>query len=195
VSAEVVPPALNMLLGLAGLGLNGTTAEPVRTGHPMGPDGAGLNPAGRSSAGASGIPAPPTGDIGFKVASLAAIGEKVPCEPYHTAPIVLALDCFLVRTNWRHKMKTEVQTSLLGEAWAHLEASKAVAQVGRNATRGCSTEVTVSDFGDVGKRITLVGRLDILGSEEIDLPLAVVAGSGSSIVIDLSGVDFPEFRA
>jgi anti-anti-sigma factor len=87
-------------------------------------------------------------------------------------------------------MKTEVQTSLLGEAWAHLEASKAVAQVGRNATRGCSTEVTVSDFGDVGKRITLVGRLDILGSEAIDLPLAVVAGSGSSIVIDLSGVDF-----
>jgi hypothetical protein len=50
-------------------------------------------------------------------------------------------------------------------------------------------EMTVSDFGDVGKRVTLVGRLDILGSEEIDLPLAVVAGSGTSIVIDLGGVD------
>ena len=84
----------------------------------------------------------------------------------------------------------EVQTSPLGEAWAWLEASKAVARVGRSATRGCSMELTVSNFGDVGKRVTLVGRLDILGSEEIDLPLAVVAGSGTSIVIDLGGVDF-----
>jgi anti-anti-sigma factor len=50
--------------------------------------------------------------------------------------------------------------------------------------------MTVSDFGDVGKRVTLVGRLDVLGSEQIDLPLAVVAGSGSSIVVDLGGVDF-----
>jgi hypothetical protein len=68
-SAEVVPPASKMLLGLAGLGLNGKTADPVRTGHSMGPDGAGLNPPGKSSVGASGIPAPPTGDIGFKVPS------------------------------------------------------------------------------------------------------------------------------
>jgi anti-anti-sigma factor len=51
-------------------------------------------------------------------------------------------------------------------------------------------KVTVSDFGDCGKRVILVGRLDILGSEEIDLPLAVVAGSGTGIVIDLGGVDF-----
>src|SRR5271169_6012543 len=32
-SGEMVPPASNMLLGLTGLELNGTTAEPVRTGH------------------------------------------------------------------------------------------------------------------------------------------------------------------
>lgn len=51
-------------------------------------------------------------------------------------------------------------------------------------------KVTVSEFGDVGKRFTLVGRLDILGSEAIDLPLAVVAGSGTNIVVDLGGVDF-----
>ena len=64
---------VNRLLVLAetdaGLGLNGMTADPVRTGHSMGPDGAGLNPPGKSSVGASGIPAPPTGDIGFKVPS------------------------------------------------------------------------------------------------------------------------------
>jgi hypothetical protein len=47
-------------------------------------------------------------------------------------------------------------------------------------------KVTVSEFGDVGKRFTLVGRLDILGSEAIDLPLAVVAGSGTNIVVDLA---------
>jgi hypothetical protein len=68
-SGEVVPPASNMLLGLAGLGMNGTTADPVRTGHSMGPDAAGLNPPVKSSVGASGIAAPPTGDIGFKVPS------------------------------------------------------------------------------------------------------------------------------
>ena len=51
-------------------------------------------------------------------------------------------------------------------------------------------KVTVSEFGDVGKRFTLVGRLDIVGSEAIDLPLAVVAGSGTNIVVDLGGVDF-----
>jgi hypothetical protein len=54
-----VPPASDMLLGPTGLELNGTT-DPVITGHS---DGAGLNPPGKSSVGASGIPAPPTGDI------------------------------------------------------------------------------------------------------------------------------------
>jgi anti-anti-sigma factor len=85
-------------------------------------------------------------------------------------------------------MKTEVPTSPRGEVRTRWEASKDVARVGQ--TRGCSTEMTVSDFGDVGKRVTLVGRLDILGSEKIDLQLAVVAGSGTSIVVDLGGVDF-----
>ena len=51
-------------------------------------------------------------------------------------------------------------------------------------------EITVSDFGELGKQVTLVGRLDIVGAEKIDLPLAVVAGSRTSIVVDLGGVDF-----
>ena len=51
-------------------------------------------------------------------------------------------------------------------------------------------EITVSDFGEMGKLVTLVGRLDILGAEKIDLPLAVVAGSRTSIVIDMGAVDF-----
>jgi anti-anti-sigma regulatory factor len=51
-------------------------------------------------------------------------------------------------------------------------------------------EITVSDFGELGKLVTLVGRLDILGAEKIDLPLAVVAGSRTSIVVDMGKVDF-----
>jgi anti-anti-sigma factor len=51
-------------------------------------------------------------------------------------------------------------------------------------------EMTISDFGGTGKRVTLVGRLDILGADKIDLPLAVLAGSRTNIVVDLGGVDF-----
>jgi anti-anti-sigma factor len=51
-------------------------------------------------------------------------------------------------------------------------------------------EMVVSDFGELGKLVTLVGRLDILGAEKIDLPMAVVAGSRTNIVIDMGGVDF-----
>ena len=50
-------------------------------------------------------------------------------------------------------------------------------------------EITVTDFGEAGKRVTLVGRLDILGAEKIDLPLAVAAGSHTNIIVDMSGVD------
>jgi anti-anti-sigma factor len=51
-------------------------------------------------------------------------------------------------------------------------------------------EIAVSDFDGVGKRVTLVGRLDILGAEQIAAPLTELAGSDTNIVIDLGGVDF-----
>jgi anti-sigma B factor antagonist len=51
-------------------------------------------------------------------------------------------------------------------------------------------QITVSDFGDVGKKVTLVGKLDIAGAETVDLPLATVAGTRSNIVVDMVGVDF-----
>jgi anti-anti-sigma factor len=51
-------------------------------------------------------------------------------------------------------------------------------------------KITVSDFGDIGKRITLVGRLDIFGAEKIEAPLKEIAGSDSNIAIDMEGVDF-----
>jgi anti-anti-sigma factor len=51
-------------------------------------------------------------------------------------------------------------------------------------------KISISEFGSVGKKITLVGKLDIAGAATIDLPLATVAGTRTSIVIDMIGVDF-----
>jgi anti-anti-sigma factor len=51
-------------------------------------------------------------------------------------------------------------------------------------------EITISDFGDLGKRVTLIGRLDILGAGKIDTPLKELADSKTNIVVDMSGVDF-----
>jgi anti-anti-sigma factor len=51
-------------------------------------------------------------------------------------------------------------------------------------------QITISEFGAVGKKVTLVGKLDIAGAETIELPLATIAGTRTSIVIDMMGVDF-----
>ena len=51
-------------------------------------------------------------------------------------------------------------------------------------------DITISDFGNLGKKVILVGKLDIAGAERIDLPLAAVAGTRQSIVVDMMGVDF-----
>ena len=39
-------------------------------------------------------------------------------------------------------------------------------------------------------RVSLSGRIDIPGAQEIDMPMSVVAGSRRAVVIDLSKVDF-----
>jgi anti-anti-sigma factor len=51
-------------------------------------------------------------------------------------------------------------------------------------------EITISDFGESAKKVTLVGKLDIAGAETIGLPMATIAGSRSDIVVDMVGVDF-----
>jgi anti-anti-sigma factor len=57
-------------------------------------------------------------------------------------------------------------------------------------TRDLSMDIRVSDFGDIGTRVVLVGKLDIVGAEKIDTPLATVAGSRGNIVVDMAGVSF-----
>jgi anti-sigma B factor antagonist len=51
-------------------------------------------------------------------------------------------------------------------------------------------QITISEFGAGGTKVTLVGKLDIRGAEVIDLPLATVAGKRQSVVVDMVGVDF-----
>jgi anti-sigma B factor antagonist len=50
--------------------------------------------------------------------------------------------------------------------------------------------ITISDFGDSAKKVVLTGKLDIAGAQQIELPLATVAGTKSDIVVDMTGVDF-----
>ena len=51
-------------------------------------------------------------------------------------------------------------------------------------------EMIISDFGDLGKRVTLIGRLDIPGSGKIDIPLQELADSNANIIVDMQEVDF-----
>jgi len=51
-------------------------------------------------------------------------------------------------------------------------------------------EISVSDFGAAGKRVTLTGKLDILGAGRIEMPLAAIAGERRSVVVDMAAVEF-----
>jgi anti-anti-sigma factor len=56
--------------------------------------------------------------------------------------------------------------------------------------RGVFMKIAISEFGELGTKVTLVGRLDIAGADAIDLPLATVAGRRGNVVIDMAGVEF-----
>jgi hypothetical protein len=51
-------------------------------------------------------------------------------------------------------------------------------------------KINISELGNVGTKITLVSKLDIVGAEKVDLPLATAAGTRGNIVVDVSGVNF-----
>ena len=50
--------------------------------------------------------------------------------------------------------------------------------------------ITISDLDGTVKRVTLVGKLDIMGAEIIGVPLAAVAGARGNVLVDMTGVDF-----
>src|SRR3954462_13591321 len=51
-------------------------------------------------------------------------------------------------------------------------------------------QVTIGEFGDVGKRVVLLGKLDIAGAQTIEQPMATLSGSSCNVVVDMIGVDF-----
>ena len=51
-------------------------------------------------------------------------------------------------------------------------------------------KITISDLDNAIKKVTLVGKLDIVGAEVIGLPLAAAAGSRRNIIVDMTRVDF-----
>jgi anti-anti-sigma factor len=51
-------------------------------------------------------------------------------------------------------------------------------------------EITVSDFGMSAAKVVLVGTLDIVGADKIDMPMAALAGTRRNVVVDMTGVDF-----
>ena len=55
--------------------------------------------------------------------------------------------------------------------------------------RGKMEIVTSQDQGATA-RVSLKGRLDIVGAEVIALPLATLAGSKQGLILDMSGVSF-----
>src|SRR5262245_2843391 len=59
-----------------------------------------------------------------------------------------------------------------------------------SCVRASQMDITISEFGNGGKKVTLVGKLDIAGAARIELPLATVAGSRQNVVVDMIGVDF-----
>ncbi len=51
-------------------------------------------------------------------------------------------------------------------------------------------QITVSEFEGPVARLVLVGKIDISGADEIDWPLAALAGKRNSVVVDMAAVDF-----
>ena len=50
--------------------------------------------------------------------------------------------------------------------------------------------ISIQDLDGNVTKVVITVRVDIAGARELEMPLAVVAGSRRAVVIDLSGVDF-----
>jgi anti-anti-sigma factor len=50
--------------------------------------------------------------------------------------------------------------------------------------------ISIQDLEGNVTKVIISGRVDIAGAREIEMPMAVIAGSRRAVVIDLSGVEF-----
>ena len=51
-------------------------------------------------------------------------------------------------------------------------------------------QMSVEDFDCNGAVIKMIGRLDLAGVQEIDMPLSLISGRYRKVIIDMSEVDF-----
>jgi anti-anti-sigma factor len=50
--------------------------------------------------------------------------------------------------------------------------------------------ITVLDLEGNVTKVVISGRIDIAGAREIEMPMAIVAGSRRAVIVDLSAVEF-----
>jgi len=50
--------------------------------------------------------------------------------------------------------------------------------------------ILIEDLEGGVTKVVLSGRIDIAGAHELDMPMAIVAGSRRAVVVDLSAVEF-----
>jgi anti-anti-sigma factor len=51
-------------------------------------------------------------------------------------------------------------------------------------------ELAIEPLGDSITKVVLTGRWDVAGAAQIDLGLSALAGSGRSLILDMTGVGF-----
>jgi anti-sigma B factor antagonist len=50
--------------------------------------------------------------------------------------------------------------------------------------------ITIQELDGNVTKVVISGRIDIAGARELEMPMAIVAGSRRAVVVDLSAVDF-----
>jgi anti-sigma B factor antagonist len=56
--------------------------------------------------------------------------------------------------------------------------------------RNCNMPIAIIELEDGVTKVVISGRVDIAGARELEMPMAVVAGSRRAVVVDLSAVEF-----
>jgi anti-sigma B factor antagonist len=51
-------------------------------------------------------------------------------------------------------------------------------------------DISIKEASGSTGRVSLAGKLDILGAEKVAVPLAAVTGGSQNVIIDMSGVTF-----
>jgi anti-sigma B factor antagonist len=100
------------------------------------------------------------------------------------------------RERRRHRVCHKTVTKL-PPYFSEFDRPKSCNSVTALAIRPCSPNaqaiamtISILDLDGNVTKVVLTGRIDIAGAREIEMPMAVVAGSRRAVVVDLSAVEF-----